>query len=178
MPMSIDRFVEAIRRSHFPNPPASPEQLQHFEKRVGWRLDEELRAFYLRCNGAALFRRPDSPYRLLSLSEIVRARVALSGGNADSDAYGPASWFVLCSVQDGDYAAIDVSRTGDDLHPLFDCSRDSWPGAPGGAKIAWSFSDFLERALDSEGRVYWLDRGWVLTASPASPGSPTRSRRR
>jgi hypothetical protein len=79
--------------------------------------------------------------------------VALFGGTADVDAYGPASWFVLCSVQDGDYAALDVSHTSQGLHPLFDGSRDSRPGAPGCARIAWSFSDFLERALDSEGRV-------------------------
>lgn len=160
MPLSIDRFIEAIRRSHFPNPPASPEQLERFEKRVGWSLDEELRAFYLRANGAALFRRPDSPYRLLSLPEIVRARVALFGSAGDEDAYGPASWFVLCSVQDGDYAAIDVSPTSQDLHPVFECSRDSRPGSPGSTRIAWSFSDFLERALDSDGRVYWLARDW------------------
>ncbi|HZH15450.1 MAG TPA: SMI1/KNR4 family protein [Archangium sp.] len=161
MPLSIDRFVEAIRRSHFPNPPASPEQLERFEKRVGWSLDEELRAFYLRANGAALFRRPDPPYRLLSLSEIVRARVALFGSAGDTDACGPASWFVLCSVQDGDYAAIDMSHTSQGLHPVFECSRDSRPDAPRSARIAWSFSDFLERALDSDGRVYWLARDWA-----------------
>ncbi|MFY0562479.1 SMI1/KNR4 family protein [Archangium lansingense] len=175
MSMTIDRFIEAIRRSHFPNPPASPEQLQHFEKRMGWCLDEELRAFYLRANGAALFRRPDPPYRILSLSEIVRARVALFGGTGDSDAYGAASWFVLCSVQDGDYAAIDVRRAEHDLHSLFDCSRDSRPGSSGCTQIAWSFSDFLERALDSDGRVYWLARGWTLMTPPRPP---TPSRRR
>ena len=174
--MSIDRFIEAIHRSHFPNPPASPEQLYYFEKRVGWRLDKELRAFYLRSNGAALFRRPDSPYRLLSLSEIVRARVAFFGSTGDSDAYGSASWFVLCSVQDGDYAAIDVSRTSNGLHPVFDCSADSKPGSPDSTRIAWSLSDFLERALDSDGRIYWLARDWALTAPPDAPPRPSQRR--
>ena len=32
-----------------------------FERRVGWRLDPDLRAFYLHCNGAELIERlPDS----------------------------------------------------------------------------------------------------------------------
>ncbi|HYO56268.1 SMI1/KNR4 family protein [Archangium sp.] len=160
--MFIDQFLESIRLSHFPNPPASPQQIQHFEARAGWRLDDDLRAFYLRSNGASLFRRPDSPYRLLPLSEVIRARVALFGNAGDTDAYGSASWFVICSVQDGDYVAIDVSRTSNGLHPVFDCSRDSKPGAPGSVQIAWSFSEFLERALDSNGRLYWLARDWVL----------------
>lgn len=175
MSLAIDRFVEAILRSHAPNPPASPGQLARFETRMGWRLDEELRAFYLRMDGASLFRRPDAPYRLLSLSEIVRARVALFGSTGDSDAYGAASWLVLCSVQDGDYAAIDVSRTERGLHPLFDCPADSRPGAAGSTRIAWSLSDFLEQALESDGRVYWLTRGWVPTPPP---DEPTHSRRR
>jgi hypothetical protein len=167
--MFIERFVEAICRSHFPNPPASPQQIQHFETRMGWRLDDDLRTFYRRSNGAALFRRPDSPYRLLPLSEVVRARVALFGSAGDTDAYGSASWFVICSVQDGDYVAIDVSRTTHGLHPVFDCAHDSKPGAPGSVQIAWSFSDFLERVLDGDGRLYWLARGWTLQ----EPGTPS-----
>ncbi|QRN97382.1 SMI1/KNR4 family protein [Archangium violaceum] len=166
--MYFDRFLEMVARSHFPNPPASPRQIEAFETRVGWKLDDELRAFYLRFNGAALFKRPDSPYRLLSLSEIVRARVALFGPSGDTDAHGPASWFVLCSVQDGDYVAIDVGRSSNGRHPLFDCVHELLPGSPANARIAWSFSDFLERALESEGRLYWLSRGWTL-GKPDTP---------
>ena len=166
--MSLDRFLAAVSRSHFPNSPATLQQLQDFETRVGWRLDDDLRAFYLRFDGAALFKRPDSPYRLLSLSEVIRARVALYGTAGDTDAYGSPSWYVICSVRDGDYVAIDVSRSSHGRFPVFDCFHALKPGSAGTVQIAWSFCDFLERALHSEGRLYWLARNWDLEETGTS----------
>jgi hypothetical protein len=54
MAMLMSSLLEEISRDHFPKPPASPEEIEEFERRVGWRLDPDLRAFYLHCNGAAL----------------------------------------------------------------------------------------------------------------------------
>ena len=57
----MQRLLAKISRQHFPNPPASQEEISAFEQRVGWRLDPELRAFYQHCNGADLFeRRPET----------------------------------------------------------------------------------------------------------------------
>jgi hypothetical protein len=90
----MQRLLEQISREHYPKPPATPQEVAAFEQRVGWRLDEDLRAFYLHCDGAELFkRRPDCPYRFLALSEITRARVAMRG--EDSDEAGPASLYTL-----------------------------------------------------------------------------------
>ncbi len=75
----MKELLEERSRNHFPNPPATPEQLEDFEQRVGWRMDPDLRAFYLHCNGAKLFEQPDSPYRLLPVDKIIRARVAMRG---------------------------------------------------------------------------------------------------
>ncbi len=59
-PMS--RLLEEVSREHFPHSPATPEEIEEFEQRVGWKLDPDLRAFYLHCNGAELFKRlPDAP---------------------------------------------------------------------------------------------------------------------
>jgi hypothetical protein len=40
------------------------------------------------------------------------------------------------------------------------------PGDPQNKQIAHSFSDFLERALRSGGRLYWLKNGWALLPAP------------
>jgi cell wall assembly regulator SMI1 len=158
--MTLHTLLAEISRHHFPRPPATPRQLAEFEARVGWRLDEDLRSFYLHCNGAELFRRPDSPYRILSLSEITRARVALFAN--DSDEYGTASWFVICYVQDGNYIGIDVGQPSNGSYPVHDCFHELLPGAPQNKRIAHSFSDFLARALRSDGHLYWLKKGWAL----------------
>jgi hypothetical protein len=68
--MSMEALLEEVSRHHFPNPPATPAQLEMFEQRMGWRMDPDLRAFYLHCNGARLFEQPDSPYRLLPLDRV------------------------------------------------------------------------------------------------------------
>lgn len=164
--MSLDPLLEEISLHHFPRPPASSRHIEEFESRVGWRLDDDLRSFYLHCDGAELFQRPNSPFRILPLSEITRARVALFAH--DSDEYGTASWFVICYVEDGNYVAIDVSQTASGRYPVHDCFHELLPGAPQDKQIAHSFSDFLERALHSQGRRYWLEEGWTLDA-PRGP---------
>ncbi|HYI02879.1 SMI1/KNR4 family protein, partial [Hyalangium sp.] len=76
----MTHLLEEVSREHFPYPPATAAEIAEFEQRVAWRLDPDLRAFYLHCNGAELIKRlPDCPYRILPLSKIVRARVAIFG---------------------------------------------------------------------------------------------------
>ena len=68
MATPMSRLLEEVSRDHFPYPPATPEEIEEFERRVGWKLDPDLRAFYLHCNGAELIKRlPDTPYQMLSL---------------------------------------------------------------------------------------------------------------
>jgi hypothetical protein len=126
-----------------------------FEQRVGWLLDPDLRAFYLHCNGAELIEQPpDCPYRILPLSEIVRARVAIRG--RDEDSRGPASLYAICDVQDGNYVLIDVSRRENGRYPIIDGDHETWPNPEYCRRFAGSFSEFLEGALRSHGPSYWL----------------------
>jgi len=153
--MAMNALLEEVSRHHFPNPPATPEQIEVFERRVGWRLDPELRAFYLHCDGAALFRgRPDADYRFLPLSEIQRARVAIRG--KDDDSRGPASMYTICDLQDGDYILVDVNRQKAGRYPVFDGWHEAWPDPEYCKQIADSFSEFLEGALRSGGDWFWL----------------------
>jgi hypothetical protein len=127
--MSLQALLEEVSRHHFPYPPATAEEIEAFERRMGWRLDSDLRAFYLHCNGAELFERvPECPYRILPLSEITRARVAIF--EEDDDQYGPASVYALW--------------------------HEAWPDPEYCKQITHSFSEFLERALRSEGYQFWL----------------------
>jgi hypothetical protein len=150
----MHQLLLELSRSHFPNPPASPEQVAAFERTTGWRLDPDLRAFYWHCNGADLFQKPDSPYRILPLHKIVRVRQAILGRDAD-DA-GPAAWYALCDVGDSDYVAVDTSSVEHDRYPLLDCFHETFTEPNSCTRIASSFSEFLKRALSSGGRIYWL----------------------
>jgi hypothetical protein len=42
MATTMSRLLGEISSHHFPNPPATPEEIQEFEQRVGWRLDPDL----------------------------------------------------------------------------------------------------------------------------------------
>lgn len=152
--MSIQDLLEQVSLQHFPNPPATPAQIAAFEHKVGWSLDPDLRAFYLHCDGADLFERPNSPYRILPLSGLIRARVAIRG--KDDDSRGPASWYVLCDVQDGNYVVLDVGAPGAERYPLLDGYREMFPDPAYCERIAESFSEFLDKALRSGGSHYWL----------------------
>ncbi|WNG24030.1 SMI1/KNR4 family protein [Cystobacter fuscus] len=157
MTTPMSSLLEEVSREHFPYPPATPEELEDFERRVGWRLDPDLRAFYLHCNGAELIERlPDSPYRLLPLAEITRARVAIFGERGDDDEHGPASLYTLCDVQDGDYVLVDVSRQENGRYPLMDGYHEAWPNPEYCGPVASSFAEFLEAAMRSRRPVYWL----------------------
>ncbi|WP_235685301.1 SMI1/KNR4 family protein [Corallococcus silvisoli] len=153
---SMDSLLAEVSRHHYPEPPATPEQIAAFEARAGWQLDPDLRAFYLHCNGAALFRpRLTANYRVLSLDEIRRGRAAIRGSESDKD--GPASWYTLLYLQDGDYVLADVSRKEDGRYPLLDAFHETFPDPVETRQIAASFSEFLEKALASGDDFFWLD---------------------
>ena len=155
MATPMSRLLEEISREHFPYPPATPEEIEEFERRVGWKLDPDMRAFYLHCNGAELIERlPDSPYQILPLSQIVRARVAIYG--EDDDKWGPASAYAICDVQDGNYVLVDVARQENDRYPLMDGYHEAWPNPKYCGPVASSLSEFLEQVLRTRRGLYWL----------------------
>ncbi|WP_338866289.1 SMI1/KNR4 family protein [Myxococcus stipitatus] len=150
--MTLEQLLDLVVREHYPHAPATNAEIDAFEARAGWRLDAELRAFYLRMNGAELFRPlPDANYSILSLAELARARVRMRG--ADDDSWGPASWWVLVDCQDSDFLLVDVATPGP--YPLLDAFHETFPRV---RQVADSFSDFLRRALAGGDRLYWLQK--------------------
>ena len=155
MTAPMSHLLEEVSRDHFPHPPATPEEIEAFERRVGWTLDPDLRAFYLHCDGAELIKRlPNTPYRVLSLEKIVRARVAIYG--EDDDQWGPASVYAICDVQDGNYVLVDLARQENGRHPLVDGYHEAWPDPKYCGPVASSFSEFLEQVLRTRRNLYWL----------------------
>ncbi|NOK15915.1 SMI1/KNR4 family protein [Corallococcus carmarthensis] len=151
--MPMDSLLAEFSRLHFPNAPATPAQISAFEARVGWKLDEELRAFYLHANGGTLFTPPpNTKYCFLSLDEIVRARVAIRG--RDQDSAGPASHFTLVDMQDTNFVVVDVAKREAGHYPLLDAFHETYPDEV--PRIASSFEEFLEKALRSGNRSFWL----------------------
>jgi hypothetical protein len=152
--MSMDELLGEVSRLHFPNPPASPAQIDAFEQRMGWRLDPDLRAFYMHCDGANLFDRVDPAFSFLPLAMIRRARVVML--QDDTDRSGPASWYAVCEVRDSNYILLDVSHQEDGRYPIRDGYREGFPDPDYCPRIARSFSEFLRGALRSNGRWFWL----------------------
>ncbi|MCE9672241.1 SMI1/KNR4 family protein [Myxococcus stipitatus] len=157
--MKMDELLAEVSRLHHANPPATPAQIEAFEQGVGWRLDADLRAFYLHCDGADLFdpKAPafrDPAFSFFPLEQIRRARVVMRG--QDTDRAGPASWFAICDVRDSNYALLDVSQQVDGCYPIRDGYNEAFPDPAYCRQIATSFREFLEGALRSEGRWFWL----------------------
>ncbi|MCE9668292.1 SMI1/KNR4 family protein [Myxococcus stipitatus] len=151
--MTLDTLLDEVVRAHFPRPPATAERIAAFEERMGWRLDADLRAFYLRCDGAELFKPlPDSNYSILSLDDIERACVRLR--RRDQGAPERASFFPLVDCQDSDWVLVDVTPTGGP-YPLLDAYHETYPREV--RRIAESFQEFLSRALRGSGHLYWLE---------------------
>ncbi len=150
---TMTELLTAVAQHH-PNPPATAEAIEAFERRAGWRLDPDLRAFYTRCDGARLFRATNAPYAILPLAEVRRARVVMS--QSDTDAAGPASWYALCQLQDSNYVLLDVEHQTDGRYALRDGYREGFPDPYYCPVIAHSFAEFLAGALASGGRSYWL----------------------
>ena len=155
----LSALLSELVRNHFPAPAASEADINAFESRVGWSLDEELRSFYRCCNGARLFRNVDSQYWILPLDRIVRTRVAIYG--RDEAERGPDSWYAICDTGEGDFVSIDHRKTIDGRYPLFDCFHETFHRSEERQMIARSFSDFLARALKSEGSLYWLSSSFM-----------------
>ncbi|RKH88789.1 SMI1/KNR4 family protein [Corallococcus sp. AB045] len=150
----MSALLEEVSRLHFPNPPATPSEIEAFEQSVGWRLDPDLRAFYLHCDGAKLFDRADPAFFFYPLAKIRRARVVLL--KEDTDRAGPASWYAVCEVRDTNYIFVDVSQQAEGRYSIRDGYREAFPDPAYNRQIAGSFSEFLGGALRSNEEWFWL----------------------
>jgi hypothetical protein len=146
----LDHLVKRLRQSHSCAPPLPQTEplLQQFEDTQGFGLPADLKEFYRRRGEAELF---DGVYRIMPLTELTRASLALAG--EDTEDWCPSSWYVFCDMRDGDYAGIDLASIDGVTARILDCDHEQIGRCE---IIATSFTEFLGRALDSSGSSYWL----------------------
>jgi len=152
--MSMAEMLEEVSRLHHARPPASPAQIEEFERSLGWRLDPDLRAFYLHCDGADLFDPRDPAFSFFPLAQLRRARWVMR--KDDSDMAGPSTWYALGEVRDSNFILLDVGEQTDGRYAIRDGYNEAFPDPAYCRKIADSFGEFLEGALRSGERWFWL----------------------
>jgi len=155
--MLSDDILEVLSKHH-PNPPALPTEIEAFERRMGMRLDPELRAFYEAANGARLFRTFGSPIEILPLNLVRNGVTAIRGARENAKHYGagmavPDNIWAFVDVQDGNFLGFDASADGRPF-PIVDLFHETWPVDQ--RVIEPSFAAFLHHALRSGGSQYWL----------------------
>jgi hypothetical protein len=134
--------------------PDATRQLGLFEKRAGFSLPPDLRAFHLRVRRANI----SDCYELLPVELFQRTGAALQGPEwEDSE---PISWYTFCDVHDGNFVGIDLEGSPDGHNQILDCDHDDIPSR---RVIATCFAEFLERALRADGQLYYLSMGAVPT---------------
>jgi hypothetical protein len=150
----LTHTLEAIRRKHraFPRAADVTDGILAFERRTGYRLPEDLCGFFAEMDGADLFK---GRFVIPGLSELVRVRIAIGGPGLDSDEYCPSSWYAICDVEDGNFLAIDLAPPG--FGRILDCFHETFAVSGYRNVVAITFNEFLNDALNSHGRHYYLD---------------------
>ncbi len=152
----LHELMAELASKHRCNPPATLDEVVRSERRLSIVFPSDFKRWLLFSNGAQIgfdeeFH--EAQYDLMSLT-----RLSVLGNG----------WLRFCYVLDGNYAAIDptTGHVYDLFHelPLSDAGQ-----------IASSFEEFLERALKSYDRLYWLYDGSGSDA--AEEGSAEDSQR-
>ena len=158
----LDQIASCIWSHHFPNHGASEQDIDDRQRALGHVFPPEMRQFYLRINGASLFRRRNEvpPFRLLSIAEIATARLKVYG--AEEDSYGAACEIAFCDRGDGDFVAIDLAESDRNPPaagpPIIDVWHEAYPNKEHCPVICHGFVAFLKLALASEGDSFFWGR--------------------
>jgi cell wall assembly regulator SMI1 len=150
----LDILIEEVKALHHPLPPASREELRRTEERLGCPLPADLRQFYESCGGAHLFPSEASGYEILEPDLLRPVGREVLGEGAEKV---PSSWLALCYVQDGNYVAIDLPPKPSGEVWIIDCFHETIGIEGYSTIIAVSFAEFLRLALQSDGKLYWLE---------------------
>ncbi len=156
----LQPLLDVIAAAHFPEPGASEELLQACELRLNAALPSDLRDFYRFANGARLFDKIDSPYRIMPLSKLCHPSVVILGEDCRPE--GTEGFVAFCDVRDGNYLAIDLKQCtaesgASSQCPIIDCFHETFPDPAYLEVIANSFSEFLSYSLTSGGGEFWLE---------------------
>jgi hypothetical protein len=186
----IDVLLARVTADHATFAPASTTASDAGDdERAGPRADEpalppDVSAFYARTDGAELFGRGAADVAAVRIRH--RGRIEPLEWNENPATLGRVdtptglTWHRIADLADGGWLAINLdngvsyspatrddpalkrqSREDDSFAPLCH-GTDATRGVPGrNPVIALSFTEWLERTLDADGRPYWLADGFA-----------------
>jgi hypothetical protein len=116
-------------------------------------LPDDLIEFYQRSAGAVLFSEQQYSSRILEPRQVVPANPLIAGVDGEDDI--SSSWYVL--VDDGNREFLTIDLSPERLGRCYDSFSDRH-AIPGSSQIiALSFSELLERTIQTGGEYwYWL----------------------
>lgn len=146
----LESLLEAIRRDHVLWPPLPVARVEELEAAISFPLPTDWKKFFSLCNGVSLF---DGAYEFLPLEEVKLVRIDIYGDDIDYDDGATQTWYSMCYVQDGNYIAADLASVGGEHCRMLDCFHEDLAPAK---IIALSLTEFLDKALKSESKQFWL----------------------
>ncbi|WP_034341913.1 SMI1/KNR4 family protein [Deinococcus misasensis] len=150
--MLIDRLIRQLKTD--PQHKVSRPRMYELFMMRGEVLPYDLRWFYNQCGEVRLFFRQERYLTLLEPTDLVQANLKITGKDYEYDI--SSYWYVFAQDADGEYLSID-------LHPerlghIYDTNHVNHALEGYTPIIALSFSEFLERTLESRPNYYWLNR--------------------
>ncbi len=150
---TVSRLVTRIRATATcaAAPPAGAPTL-----RLSDVLPPDLAEFYALCGGASLFVDSTWPMRVVSAQELVRANPVVVGVDSPDDISD--HWYIVAR---GGLELVTIDCSPERLGRCHDSFWDRHGVAGSCAVVALSFTELLERLLDSRGE----DLGWLVAGT-------------
>ena len=124
--------------------------------REGDLLPDDLAEFYRRCGGVSLFGHSTYPVRIVGPHELVRSNPEIAGTECPDDISD--AWYIV--ARGGSEEAISLNCSSERLGQCYDSVWDSHGVAGSCRVVAQSFTELIQRLLDSQGGYwYWLAGG-------------------
>jgi cell wall assembly regulator SMI1 len=156
-----------------------PESIDRLEEECGYRLPEDLKAFYRRyrsvtiCDSEEELSRGCCNCRFVPVSKMHRTRIDIYG--EDIDYYGPSTWITVCNINDGNYIALDLASGEGNERNYILCDHEVFAEPGESPVIARCFTELLKRVL--HGPSFWIGSGF-MTYGDALPLTPETASRR
>jgi hypothetical protein len=146
-------LINLLKKDHFPNTPASQEEIDSALNRIEYPIPPALLEIWKNMNGVCLFDPIDPPYRLLEIEEFLSVNDLFRSGNELT-----SKWFVFCDILDGNYVSLDLSTARGNNVECRDIFHEMFPDITYCKIIANSVEEFVSNAVNSQGRHFWLHR--------------------
>jgi hypothetical protein len=151
----IEVLLARLERDHLTAAPATFPEFNEYGARVQTRLAPDLARFYHRTNGAHVLAAGGMPaFQILPAQKM--------------EPIGTSPWRRLVRLADGSWLAINLrprrlrgQRYDPSFCPVCHCRADSDANPGTNPVVALSFTELLERLLDSNARPFWLEPGFT-----------------